>query len=574
MAILHIQRHNDVVVARLEQKEIVDSATIRRMGEEFKGLTTEAATTGKLLVNFEKTEQMSSRMIGPILRLYGQCRRDKIWLKLCGISPALRPVFDLGDLPEIHVDEGESLKAFEKGRRPAARSRRLKRVREASSFHVDGYMASFLCSRSASLSRDSRRALVGGSRLTWWDVTHGRCLQALEGHAGPVTAVCMSPDDRYAVSGSADTSLRLWDLTRGQCVRTFEGHSGMVTSVWLDPGGKFVLSGAEGRPKTPAETAQRIVDAALGGHSDRGEVRLWQAATGRCLRAFHSPRAHTPWTGSLCLSPDGRYAMWGTGTYKLQLWDLATGRCVRTFGSYRREFCEDDPASASSMVSAFDRSGSLVRWVLSACWSFDGRYLLTGGRPCPVVWDAATGRWRHLLNHIDGNAVCFSGDGQYAVTGGGKRAIRLWELATETCLHTFSGHEAPVRALCLSPDGQHLLSGSADGRFKLWSLEWEDECEEPADWDEGARSYLETFLTLHTPHGAELPDEVEPTSEQIADALARKGRPSWSQEDFQELLTTLRHAGYSHLRSEGVKRELEAMAAGWQGPPPYPATKP
>lgn len=38
----------------------------------------------------------------------------------------------------------------------------------------------------------------------------------------------------------------------------------------------------------------------------------------------------------------------------------------------------------------------------------------------------------------------------------------------------------------------------------------------------------------------------------------------------QQFLYWLRYAGYGWLRPEGVRRELERLAAQWQGPPPMP----
>jgi len=135
-------------------------------------------------------------------------------------------------------------------------------------------------------------------------------------------------------------------------------------------------------------------------------------------------------------------------------------------------------------------------------------------------------------------------------------------------VRTFEGHTGKVTSVCLSGDDHYALSGSADGTPKRWFLDWELEENEPADWSEEARPYLRTFLSAHTPYTGPLPEGREPTSEEITRALKRKGRPSWSEADFQGLLYTLGCAGFGWLRPEGVRRELETMAASWQGPPP------
>jgi hypothetical protein len=95
-------------------------------------------------------------------------------------------------------------------------------------------------------------------------------------------------------------------------------------------------------------------------------------------------------------------------------------------------------------------------------------------------------------------------------------------------------------------------------------LDWELEVCQPADWDEGARAYLQNFLTLHTPYAGVLPPDREPSENEITLALTRRGTPSWNEDDFQGLLYTLGCAGYGWLRAEGVRGALEKMARNWQ----------
>jgi hypothetical protein len=51
-------------------------------------------------------------------------------------------------------------------------------------------------------------------------------------------------------------------------------------------------------------------------------------------------------------------------------------------------------------------------------------------------------------------------------------------------------------------------------------------------------------------------------------AIVQEALPVWSEADFRDLLSILGCAGYGWLRPEGVRRELQKMAATWQGPPP------
>jgi tetratricopeptide (TPR) repeat protein len=62
-------------------------------------------------------------------------------------------------------------------------------------------------------------------------------------HTAVVTSISLSPDGRYALSGSYDKTLKLWE--GGRCLRTFEGHTGVVASVALSPEGRYALSASQ-----------------------------------------------------------------------------------------------------------------------------------------------------------------------------------------------------------------------------------------------------------------------------------------------------------------------------------------
>ena len=134
----------------------------------------------------------------------------------------------------------------------------------------------------------------------------------------------------------------------------------------------------------------------------------------------------------------------------------------------------------------------------------------------------------------------------------------------------FEGHTYSVESVAISPDGRWGLSVSWDTTLRLWELDWEYEFPGWADWSEGAQPYLTNFLTLHAPYAANLPSEGESSEEQICLSLTRKGKPTWTEDDFGQLLYTLGCAGYGWLRPEGVRKKLEDMAANWQGPLPLP----
>lgn len=50
------------------------------------------------------------------------------------------------------------------------------------------------------------------------------------------------------------------------------------------------------------------------------------------------------------------------------------------------------------------------------------------------------------------------------VSGSTDRTIRVWDIATGTCLHTLYGHTSTVR--CLALHGDIIVSGSRDATVR------------------------------------------------------------------------------------------------------------
>ena len=390
---------------------------------------------------------------------------------------------------------------------------------------------------SVCLSWDGKFALSGSwdSTIRLWEVTSGRGLKIISGHKERIRSVCFSGNSRHILTASG-LMIRLLETNTGRCLRTFEGHSSPVTTVSLTRDGLYVLSGScpDLRPITNDNT-----------------LRLWEVRTGRCLRTF---LGHTEGINSACLSEDGRYALSGAGRTlaegskdnTLRLWDLASGRNLQIFEGH-------------------------TNGIGSVCFSRNGQYALSGSADKTLrLWDVGTGR---CLQTFEGhtnriNSVCLSGDNRFALSVSDDKTLRLWNVATGGCLRILEGHVGRVNSVCLSADNRYALSGGVDKTLRLWALDWELEDKQPANWDEGARPYLENFLTLHTPYGSQLPENRTPTEEEITLAFTRRGKPAWTEDDFKTLLYTLGCAGYGWLRPEGVRHELEKLTKAWSEPPP------
>ena len=194
--------------------------------------------------------------------------------------------------------------------------------------------------------------------------------------------------------------------------------------------------------------------------------------------------------------------------------------------------------------------------------SADGRWALSGSEDKTLrLWDVNSGK---CLRTFEGHtktvkSVALSADGRWALSGSHDKTLRVWDVSSGECLRTFEEHEYGVCSVALSADGRWVLSGGGDNTLPLRELDWEVEFPGRPDWNEALRPHLENFLFQQTPYAAALPTETSPSGKQIKLALTRRGKPIWSEQDFQRLNTELQYAGFGWIRPEEVRQELEKM---------------
>ena len=193
----------------------------------------------------------------------------------------------------------------------------------------------------------------------------------------------------------------------------------------------------------------------------RGEVTVWDAATGKRWHTLPPLPDHAGGVSSLAFSRDGR-----------RLASLSIDGTVSVYDPTR--WGEKVPQEPFFTFRAHKASveGSLA-------FSPNGQRLVVPGDENTVnIWDVTTtdkppsAPQLTLRGHTaQVRGVAFSPDGRWVASGGGDNTVKLWDAeAGGKPVRTFRGHASVVRRVAFSPDGKQLASASLDKTVKVWDL--------------------------------------------------------------------------------------------------------
>lgn len=220
----------------------------------------------------------------------------------------------------------------------------------------------------------------------------------LRGHSDWVNHVRIDSPSRTVFSASDDLTVKMWDLDTKQCIKTFQGHVGQVQQVLLMPpdfepdevpglDNADAVSVHSGRSTTPVPTPDQSADARLAygpsfaSDPDRplpplymltggldNTVRLWDTATGRCIRSMFG---HVE--GIWGLVGDTLRVVTGANDSMTKIWEPRSGKCERSFTGHA------GPVTCVGLSDSRMASGSEDGEVF--LYSFEGEAMEERGTP-------------------------------------------------------------------------------------------------------------------------------------------------------------------------------------------------
>ncbi len=134
--------------------------------------------------------------------------------------------------------------------------------------------------------------------------------KTLRGHSSDIHAIHLTPDGKWAISGSGDSTCILWNLDTGKAIQTLKGHTNTIFAVYITPDGKNAISGS----------------------IDKTCI-LWDLAKGEAIKIL---KGHTDWVMAVCISPDGQRAISASLNGECFVWDLTSWEVVKILKGHTR----------------------------------------------------------------------------------------------------------------------------------------------------------------------------------------------------------------------------------------------
>jgi WD40 repeat protein len=189
---------------------------------------------------------------------------------------------------------------------------------------------------------------------------------------------------------------------------------------------------------------------------------------------------------ALAITPDGRTGATGTGEGTIGVWDLAIGECRRVLsgapGPIRSLALTPDGQTllaANRGPNLLEKLTSLTGGAPSPGGTLGKLAALTGlqgtsggardaldGRAAVRLWDVAS---ETCLREIDAEASCvaLSADGRIGVLA--SKGLEVWDLTGGTRTRAVAS-PSEVRCLALTPDGSMAVTAHADHALRVWDV--------------------------------------------------------------------------------------------------------
>ena len=300
---------------------------------------------------------------------------------------------------------------------------------------------------------------------------------------GQVNSVNISPNGKYIVTASNDSTAQIWDLSGNKLARLkHKEHHGTVYRANFSPDSKYIVTASADKT-----------------------AKIWDLSGKKLITLPHEHQVNRA-----SFSSDGKRIITVSfdqytykGNYTITLWDLfgkKIGSPLKLQGKIKVIDAVFSPkelviatTSEDGTVQLLNKQGKLIqelkgheKEVKSIAFNKDGNLIATASSDTTVrLWD-----WNEnqkvlsykqdnliqvLREHTSVvNGVTFSHNGDYIATASRDNTVRLWKKDKNQTLYIINkilrGHGKWVYGVAFASDNKHIVTASADTTARVWKL--------------------------------------------------------------------------------------------------------
>ena len=315
-------------------------------------------------------------------------------------------------------------------------------------------------------SPDGKKLAVAGvsGPITLFNGADGAVQHMLPGHTFGTMAISWHKSSRLLASVGQDGKVRLWDTRTGSQTSEMAGGASWVERVAFSPAGDWLVSAAGRKLRlwnATGELSCEFPDA----NSTITDIKWRHDGKRFAVTAYNGVVLYGPtraeplrrfeWQGSsltLEWSPDGKHIATGDQDSTVHFWLVESGQDLQMWGYETK--------------------------VLELAWSFNSRYLATGGGTQAVVWDCS-GKGpentkpvmleghRDLIKHLK-----FQRRGMLLASGGKDGLLAIWKVEKKkTVMLADAVFKAPIAGLDWSPDDRRIAVSDESGTLSIAAVQ-------------------------------------------------------------------------------------------------------
>ncbi|KAG9158095.1 hypothetical protein Leryth_000251 [Lithospermum erythrorhizon] len=283
------------------------------------------------------------------------------------------------------------------------------------------------------------------------DTNNSVIKSTIEGDSERVTALALSPDDKFLFSASHSRQIRVWDLGTLKCLRSWKGHDGPVMRMACDAsGGLLATAGSDSK------------------------VLVWDVDGGFCTHFF---KGHSGIVSSIMFHPDPKKLLLFSGSHDstVRVWDLTRKKCVATLEKHQTvvtsiALSEDGwtllSAGRDKVVNLWNLHDYTCKVTIPTYEAVES--ICTIGSESPFA--------SYIASSAKGTKKLDGSSAVYFITVGDRGIVRIWKSDGALCVFeqkssdvTISTKEDAAKrgfnSAVMLPSDQGLMCATADQQF-------------------------------------------------------------------------------------------------------------